>query len=146
MTSISTIDNETFRFCALVFQCRFVSDNYENDLEKDLRTDVSDVIEMHLALSFSQNQLNSALNAFGQSSVLMQKDLRKLNNRTLALGDNLKILNAVSNELISNLTQVTTMAEQNNANIFDQEFDKERLSPFRYFSRNLPKWEFCRWR
>ena len=28
-----------------------------------------------------QDQLNSALNAFGQSSVLMQKDLHKLNNR-----------------------------------------------------------------
>ena len=71
-----------------------------------------------------QDQLNSALNAFGQSSVLMQKDLRRLNNRTLALTADLKTLNALANEMSSNLTHVTTMAEQSNANVFDLEFDK----------------------
>ena len=56
----------------------------------------------------------------------MQKDLRRLNNRTLALTADLKTLNALANEMSSNLTQVTTMAEQSNANIFDLEFDKGR--------------------
>ena len=48
--------------------------------------------------------------------------------RTLALTADLKTLNALASEMSSNLTQVTTMAEQSSANIFDLEFDKVEIN------------------